>query len=314
MQRISFADRVVIVTGAGGGLGSAYAREIARRGGAVVVNDPGGSVTGAGAERSAAFADKVVGGIRAEGGVAIANYDSVAAKEGAERMVAAALQNFGRVDAVIANAGNMRYGDFESLTLEDLNSLFSVHVGGAWNICQAAWPEMKKRGYGRVVFACSSAGMFGNEMLTAYGAAKGGMMGLMHGLALAGRSRGILCNAVMPNAMSRMTSGMKPEELGENPYAAALGKFFDPEYTSGLVAFLASDACKTDHGLYSALGGRIGRCFIGVANGVAGDAVMDADEVAAHWARINDDTAGYGIPGDVHDEYRIVAAQRGVKV
>lgn len=314
MTGISFEGQVVVVTGGGGGLGSVFAQEIARLGGAVVVNDLGGSVTGEGGETSKSFAGTVVDAIRAAGGQAVANHDTVATPEGARRIVEAAMDNFGRIDAVIANAGNMRYGDFESLSFEDLNSLLAVHVGGSWNIAQAAWPEMKRRGYGRVVFATSSGGALGNAQLAAYGAAKGGVMGLMHGLAEAGKPHGILCNAYMPNAMSRMTSGIKPGELGDNPWSAAMWQYFDPHYTAGLVTFLASSACQTHHGIYSALGGRIGRAFIGITDGFTDDAPIDADTVAANWEAIRDDARGYTIPLNQADEYRIVAEQRGVKV
>lgn len=307
MSKVSFEGQVVIVTGAGGGLGSAFSQDIARLGGAVVVNDLGGSVTGASEQTSTSYADKVVDAIRAEGGRAIANYDTVATSEGARRIVEAALDSFGRIDAVIANAGNMRYGDFESLSLADLNSLLAVHVGGSWNIAQAAWTEMKRRRYGRFVFATSSGGTLGNAQLTAYGAAKGGVMGLMHSLAEAGKPHGILCNAYMPNAMSRMTSGIKPGELGDNPWAKAMWQYFDPGYSAGLVSFLASSACTTHHGIYSALGGRIGRIFIGVTDGFAADSPLDADTVAANWERIRDDARGYAIPANQADEYRIVA-------
>lgn len=312
MTAISFEGRTVIVTGAGGGLGSAFSQEIARRGGAVIVNDLGGSVTGAGGETSSSFADAVVDTIVAAGGRAVANYDSVATPEGARRIVEAAMDNFGRIDAVIANAGNMRFGDFEDLSFDDLNALLAVHVGGSWNIAQAAWPEMKRRGYGRVVFATSSGGTLGNAHLAAYGAAKGGVMGLMHGLAEAGEPHGILCNAFMPNAISRMTSDIKPGELGENPWAAPLGQYFAPAYTTGLVTYLASEACKTHHGIYSALGGRIGRAFVGIANGFSADAPVDAETVAANWDMICDDARGYEIPKNNTDEWRIVAQQRGL--
>jgi NAD(P)-dependent dehydrogenase (short-subunit alcohol dehydrogenase family) len=314
MSRVSFEGQVVIVTGAGGGLGSVFSREIARLGGAVVVNDLGGSVTGEGDETSPAYADTVVDAIRVAGGRAVANYDTVASPQGARHIVEAAMDNFGRVDAVIAAAGTMRYGDFESLSLEDLNSLLAVHVGGSWNIAQAVWPEMKRRGYGRVVFAASSAGALGNAQLAAYGAAKGGVIGLMHGLAEAGKPHGILCNALMPNAMSRMTSGFRPGELGDNPWSAALGRYFDPRYTVGLATFLASSACTSHHGIYSALGGRIGRTFIGVTDGVADDTLVDADWVAANWQAICDETRGFTVPTDLTDEFRIVAGQRGVVV
>jgi NAD(P)-dependent dehydrogenase (short-subunit alcohol dehydrogenase family) len=314
MSGISFDGQVVIVTGGGGGLASLYSLEIARRGGAVVVNDLGGSVTGEGEETSTEYADSVVEQIRAAGGVALANYDTVATPEGAQKIVQAAMDNFGRIDAVIANAGNLRYGPFESLSFADLNALLAVHVGGSWNIAQAAWPEMKRHGYGRVLFTSSSTAMFGNAALAAYGAAKGGVMGLMHCLAEAGRPHGILCNAIMPNALTRMTSGMAADDLGENPWAAALGQYFDPRYTTGLATFLTSNACSTDHGIYSALGGRTGRVFVGVANGITDDFPVDADTIAANWATIRDAARGYDIPANIADEFHIVADQRGVRV
>jgi NAD(P)-dependent dehydrogenase (short-subunit alcohol dehydrogenase family) len=313
-NNVSFEGQVAIVTGAGGGLGGAYSLEIARRGGAVIVNDLGGSVTGKGTESSTSFADKVVEEIHAAGGKAVASYDTVATSEGARRIVEAAMDHFGRVDAIIANAGNLRYGEFESLSVNDLNALLAVHVGGSWNVIQAAWPQMRRRGYGRVVFTTSSAGMLGSGVLSAYGAAKGGVMGLMHGLAEAGKPHGILCNAVMPNAISRMTSDIKPGELGDNPWSAAMGQYFDPRYTAGLVTFLASNACNAHHGIYSVLGGRIGRIFVAVTDGIADDMPLDAESIADNWQTIRDDGRGYAIPANVLDEFRIVAEQRGVKL
>lgn len=311
---VSFEGQAVLITGAGGGLGRAYALEIARLGGAVVVNDLGGAITGVAGGESTSFADKVVDEIRAAGGRAVANYDSVATAEGGKAMVQASLDAFGRIDAVVANAGNMRPGKFEDLTLEDLNALLAVHVGGSWNVAHAAWPHMKANGGGRIVFTTSSAGTLGNPGLAAYGAAKGGVMGLMHNLAEAGAPHGILCNAIMPNAMSRMTTEMDMSELGDNPWSRLMPQYFDPRYTAGLVAYLASSACKTHHGIYSMLGGRLGRAFIGVCHGHLQDAPMDADTIAANWDRINDDSAGYGVPANNTDEFRIVAELRGLTV
>jgi NAD(P)-dependent dehydrogenase (short-subunit alcohol dehydrogenase family) len=312
---VSFEGQSVVITGAGGGLGRAYALEIARLGGKVVVNDLGGATSGVAGGESTSFADKVVDEIRAAGGTAVANYDSVTTTGGGQAIVQTALDHFGRIDAVIANAGTMRYGDFESLTLEDLNSLLAVHVGGSWTVTQAAWPHMKRQGYGRVVFTTSSGGLLGNPALSAYGAAKGGVMGLMHNLAEAGAPHGIICNGITPNAASRMTMEMSAGELGENPWSAKLPQYFDPRYTAGLVAYLSSNACTTHHGIYSMLCGRVGRAFIGYCDGYIQDAPIDADTIAAHWDRINDDTAGYSIVKNVTDEFRVVVAElRGLKV
>ena len=310
---ISFEGQVVVVTGAGGGLGRTYSLEIARRGGMVVVNDLGGPTTGGPGEVSRSYADAVVDEIRAAGGKAVANYDSVATPEGGKAIIAAAIGNFGRIDAVIANAGNMRFGDFESLSFEDLQSLLAVHIGGTWTVAQAAWPHFKAQGYGRLVLTTSSAGMIGAAGLAAYGAAKGGVMGLMHGLANAGREHGIQVNAVMPNALSRMTSTMVSGDVGgENPYSAAMPQFFDPGFTTGLATYLASQACQTTHGIYSACCGRIGRAFIGITHGVIDDERPTADQVAERWGQINDHRRGYGSPEEVAEEYRIVAELRGI--
>lgn len=307
MATISFENRVVIVTGAGGGLGRSYALDIARRGGAVIVNDLGGSVRGEGA--SATLADAVVEEIRQSGGQALANHDDVASAQGARNIAASALDAFGRIDGLINNAGNMRYADFAELTLEDLNALLAVHVGGAFNCCQAVWPHMKAQGGGRIVFTTSSGGMLGAPKLSAYGAAKGGVMGLMHGLSVEGAAFGVLCNAVMPNAGTRMTADIKEGELGENPWAAKFYSTFSPEFTTGLAVFLASPACMTTHGVYSALGGRVARAFVGVADGWQGSRAEPptADEIAANWEAICDDRRGYGVPASFADEYRLVA-------
>ncbi|MBU6266367.1 MAG: SDR family NAD(P)-dependent oxidoreductase [Sphingomonadales bacterium] len=316
MMTISFAGQAVVITGAGGGLGSTYAKEIARRGGMVVVNDLGGPTTGAEGETATSFADSVVEEIRAAGGQAVANYDTVATPEGGQAIIDAALSAFGRIDAVIANAGNMRYGAFEKLSFADLQSLLTVHIGGTWNVAQAAWPHFKARNYGRLVCTCSSTGMFGAAGLAAYAAAKGGVMGLMHALANAGADHGILANAVMPNAMSRMTSTMVSDDVGgrPNPWAGAMPQFFDPAYTTGLATYLASDACHTNHGIYSACMGRIGKAFVGVTNGVIDDERPTADQIAERWAVINDHARGYVVAEEVSEEWRHVAELRGIEV
>ena len=313
-MKISLEGRVVAITGAGGGLGRAYALDIASRGGMVVVNDLGGATTGEGEASSPSFADAVVHEIRQAGGQAVANYDDVATAIGGRAIIECALDTFGRIDAVVANAGTMRYGDFEDLTLEDLQALLAVHVGGSWTVAQAAWPHMKAQGHGRIVFTTSSAGTLGNAALAAYGAAKGGVMGLMHNLALSDAPHGILCNAIMPNAMSRMTMEMDASRMGPNPWSQAMPQYFAPDYTAGLVTYLASDACKTSHGIYSMLGGRLGRAFVGICDGHRQDDPMTAEDVAANWPCINSESAGFTVPASNTDEYRIVAEARGIRI
>jgi NAD(P)-dependent dehydrogenase (short-subunit alcohol dehydrogenase family) len=260
------------------------------------------------ASTSPSMADGVVAEIMAAGGRAIANYADVGTAEGGKAMVAAALEAFGQVDVVVANAGTMRLGDFETLTVDDLDALHAVHVGGSFHVTQAAWPHMKRQGYGRVVFTTSSAGMFGSAKLAVYGTAKGGIMGLMHGLSEEGRPHGILCNAILPNAASRLALSVGEATLGDNPWARDVYHTFDPAFTAPLVAWLASDACTSTHAIYSALGGRIARVFVGVTKGWQGSREIPptAEAIAEQMGLIQDENQGFAIPANLTDEFRIV--------
>ena len=316
MPEISFEDQVVIVTGAGGGLGRTYALDVARRGGAVVVNDLGGSVEGPGG--SSEMADRVVAEIRAAGGRAIASYDSVATGSGARRIVESALSAFGRVDALINNAGNMRVKPFEDFSGEDLDAILSVHLVGSFNVTQAVWPHMKAQGYGRVVFTSSSTGMYGDQLYACYAAAKAGVTGLMNVLAIEGRPHGILCNALMPNAMSRMTEmvGAKLAETGARSAGdsaaliAAVKDSMEPTFTTGLAVFLASRACTSTQSIYSSCAGRMARVFIGATEGWHGSMETPAtgEDIAGHLDEIRDLSRGVHVPAGPGDEFRIVLA------
>lgn len=317
MSTVSFENRVVIVTGAGGALGRTYALDIAKRGGAVVVNDLGGSVEGLNASHAAA--DQVVAEIKAAGGRAVASYDSVATRAGAQRIVATALDAFGRVDALINNAGNFLADLFEDVREQDRDALLSVHLAGTFNVTQAVWSHMKVQRYGRIVFTSSGAGMLGREMLSAYGTAKGGITGLMNVLSQEGAPYGILCNVLLPNAMSRMG-----EKLSEKIDAdamqktssrmSAIGNSMDPGFTTGIAVYLASEACTSTHYLYSSLGGRIARVFIGVTEGWQGSRQQPAtaEDIAAHISQICDTERGFHIPQSLQDEYRIVVTPKSV--
>lgn len=310
MKDISFENRVVIITGGGGAIGRAFAVEIARRGGSVVVNDLGGEVSGGGG--STGYADAVVDEIRAAGGTAVASYEDVSTLAGSRRIAETALDTFGRVDVLMNNAGNMRCGSFEALDEGDLHAVLQVHLVGSFNLSQAVWTHMRAQGYGRIVFTSSGAGVLGHPTFAAYGAAKAGMMGLMNTLALEGGDHGILCNALLPNAASRMTRAVGSLRRGEappppGPHMAVIAPTMQAEFMMGIGVYLASEACTTTRELYSSLGGRIARAFVGMTEGWYGSTERGAspDDIAAHINEIRD-TTGFHIPEGLGDEYSIV--------
>src|SRR6266540_349785 len=203
MADLGFDGKVAIITGAGGGLGRSHALELARRGALVVVNDLGGSVDGSGSGTTAAQA--VVDEIKAAGGDAVANYDSVATPDGGKAIVQSALDAFSRIDIVINNAGILRDTSFKNMTSEQLEPVLDVHLKGAFYVTRPAWEHMREQGYGRVVNTSSGAGIFGNFGQTNYGAAKMGLVGLTRVLAIEGAKYNIKANAIAPVAKTRMT-------------------------------------------------------------------------------------------------------------
>jgi NAD(P)-dependent dehydrogenase (short-subunit alcohol dehydrogenase family) len=295
MSEIRFDGRVAIVTGGGGGLGRTYALEFARRGAKVVVNDLGGKPDGTGSGHS--MADKVVDEIEQAGGKAIANYDSVTTPEGGEGIIRSAVDAFGKVDIVINNAGILRDKTFAKLEPQDLEAVLDVHLKGAFYVSQPAFRVMKENGYGRFVFTSSAAGIFGNFGQTNYGAAKLGLVGLMHVLSVEGAKYNIRSNAIAPTARTRMT-----EEL-----LGPIAEFLAPETVTPLVMYLSSEACELTHEIYSVGGGRFARIFVGLAPGwVAGKGkVVSAEDVAAHIEEIRS-PEGYIIPSSIGDEMRAI--------
>jgi NAD(P)-dependent dehydrogenase (short-subunit alcohol dehydrogenase family) len=204
-------DKVVIVTGAGGGLGRAYARFLADNGALVVVNDLGGARDGSGAGTS--MADAVVDEIRNAGGRAVADYSSVATAEGAEAIVATAIEHFGAVHGVVNNAGILRDGAFHKTTDEAWDAVIKVHLYGGYHVTRAVWPHFREQKFGRVVVATSTSGLYGNFGQANYGAAKLGLVGLINTLAIEGAKYGITANAVAPLAATRMTADVAPQEV-----------------------------------------------------------------------------------------------------
>jgi NAD(P)-dependent dehydrogenase (short-subunit alcohol dehydrogenase family) len=311
MTTVSFEGRVAIVTGGGGGIGRTHALELGRRGAMVVVNDLGGGVDGR--DGSPGPAEAVAQEIRSAGGKAVANWDSVATTDGADKLIAQAIDEFGKLDIVINNAGIMRNGWLENLSDDDWDDVISTHLGGSFKVTRAAWPHLKRQRYGRVVFTASSAGLFGSPVLTNYGAAKAGVAGLMHVAAIEGERHGILCNAIMPNAQGRMAIRMmedlgKPLDTGGVALPPEIGTSMNPEFNASLAVYLASEACTSTRAIYSQCLGRVARVFVGVTHGwqAQRQSPPTAEEIAAHWEQICDPAPGFIEPASPRDELRLV--------
>jgi NAD(P)-dependent dehydrogenase (short-subunit alcohol dehydrogenase family) len=262
-EDVRFDGTVALVTGAGRGMGRAHALLLASRGAKLVVNDLG--VTPSGEEPSAAAVEEVVAEIRSAGGEAIADPNSVASREDARAMVAAAVSAFGQLDVVVNNAGlPERFGmEWTDEPAQDLDRQLAVHVRGTYLVSQAAWPHLMSS-QGRVVNIASNRGLFGGPTGQSYNAAKGGVVGLTRGLALAGIKAGIRVNAVLPLAMTRMVASGIATPLGQR--MAAVNP--TPEQVSQIVAYLAHESCALNGEIFTAGMGRYARVFIAVTEGI----------------------------------------------
>ncbi len=277
MADIRFDDQVVIVTGAGGGLGRQHALEFARRGAKVVVNDLGGSMDGSGG--SSAAAQAVVDEIKAAGGEAIADGASVTDDTGVANMVKAAMDAYGRIDVLIANAGILRDKSFSKMEIADVEAVMAVHVMGTVKPAKAVWEIMKAQNYGRIVVTTSSTGLYGNFGQTNYGAAKLALVGFMNTLKLEGAKNDIRVNAISPVAATRMTENLMPPAILEK---------LKPEYVTPGVIYLASR--DAPNGVVLTAGaGVFALARLYETEGVyLGDDGLSAEEVAANWDRIAD--------------------------
>jgi len=306
---IDFEGQVAVVTGAGRGLGRLYAIELARRGASVVVNDLGGSMRGEGSDPS--VADQVVLEIERAGGAAVASHDSVDAPEGAEAIVRVALDRFGRLDAVVSNAGIFDSVPFDELSHAGWRRMLGVHLDGGFCLSQSAFRVMKSQGYGRFVFIASSAGLFGQPLEAHYAAAKAGLLGLTNVIAIEGAPHGILANTVLPFGSSRMVTETvdDPEFVERSGFLNAIR----PELVVPIVVFLASRACELSHHNFSAGGGRFARVFVGLAEGwLAGpDTQPTAEDIEAHLPELLA-TEPYTVPTSIVDEVLEICRRLGV--
>lgn len=270
-------DRVVVVTGAGGGLGREYALTLAREGASVVVNDLGGARDGTGA--GSAMADQVVAEIKDAGGRAVANYDSVAEPEGAANIIKTALDEFGAIHGVVSNAGILRDGTFHKMPFENWDAVLKVHLYGGYNVIRAAWPHFREQSYGRVVVATSTSGLFGNFGQANYGAAKLGLVGLINTLAREGAKYNIHANALAPIAATRMTQDILPPEVFEK---------LTPEYVAPVVAYLCTEESSDTGAIFIVGGGKVQRTALFQNDGVTFETPPSVDDVAAQWSTIAD--------------------------
>jgi 3-hydroxy-3-methylglutaryl CoA synthase/NAD(P)-dependent dehydrogenase (short-subunit alcohol dehydrogenase family)/putative sterol carrier protein len=280
LPEIRFDGRVAIVTGAGAGLGRTYALELARRGAKVVVNDFGGARDGAGAGSSTP-ADQVVAEIRAAGGEAVANYDSVATPEGGEGIVKTALDAFGTVDILINNAGILRDKSLLKMDPETWKAVLDVHLAGAYHVTKPAFAVMREKGYGRIVMTTSAAGLYGNFGQTNYSSAKMGLVGFMNTLKLEGAKYNIRVNTIAPVAASRLTEDVMPPEMFER---------LKPDFVAGIVLHLCSEGCAESGEIFNAAAGFYSRAAILTGPGAilgGPEKIPTPEEIRDQWERIN---------------------------
>lgn len=256
MSDLRFDERVAVITGAGRGLGRAYALLLAEKGARVVVNDPGGSLQGDGVDVGPAQA--VVDEIKAAGGEAVANTDTVATPEGGKGIINTAIQHYGRIDILIHNAGNVRPASLKEMTYDDFEAVIDVHLRGAFHVVREAFPLMCSAGYGRIILTSSIGGLYGNHNVVNYGMSKAGMIGLNNVAALEGEEEGVKCNIIVPGAVTRMAEGI---DVSAYP---PMG----PELVAPVVGWLAHETCSINGEMLVSIAGRVAKAYIAETEGV----------------------------------------------
>lgn len=256
MSEMRFDGRVAVITGAGRGLGRAYALLLAARGARVVVNDVGGGIPGGDSDIgvAASVAEEIV----AAGGQAVADVDSVATPDGGRSIVDTALETYGRIDVLVHNAGTVRSAPLTEMTYEDFDSVLDVHLRGAFHVVRAAFPVMREAGYGRVVLTSSIGGLYGNRNVANYAVAKAGVIGLSNVVALEGAEFDVKCNVIVPAAVTRLADGLDTSKYPP----------MEPELVAPAVGWLAHESCSISGEMLVALAGRVARAYIAETPGV----------------------------------------------
>jgi NAD(P)-dependent dehydrogenase (short-subunit alcohol dehydrogenase family) len=286
---ISFKDKVAIVTGAGGGLGKAYALMLGKLGAKVVVNDLGGALDGSGGNSSAAEA--TVAEIKKAGGQAIANGASVSDLKGVDGLIKDTLNAFGTIDILINNAGILRDKSFKKVTVDDFKFVLDVHLMGSLYCTKAVWPIMDEKGYGRIVMTTSSSGLYGNFGQTNYAAAKMGLVGFMNALKIEGQKKNIHVNSIAPTGATRMTETLLPPDAIEK---------LKPELVAPAVLYLCSEEAPTGC-IIEAGAGYYSKVHVVEGKGVKLGSSVTVDDIAKNWDKITDmsEAQPYGAGPDI---------------
>ncbi|WP_433526007.1 SDR family NAD(P)-dependent oxidoreductase [Nocardia pseudovaccinii] len=283
MSELRFDDRVAVITGAGRGLGRAYAELLAAHGAKVVVNDVGGTVRGD--DTAGDVAAEAVRAITDAGGTAVASTDSVATPAGGQAIIDTALDAYGRIDILIHNAGNVRYGSLTELSYEDFDAVVDVHLRGAFHMVRAAFPRMSRAGYGRVVLTSSIGGIYGNLAVANYAVAKAGVIGLSNVVALEGAEVGVKSNVIVPAALTRLAEGLDTSAYPD----------MRPELVAPTVGWLAHESCSVSGELLVSIAGRVARAYIAETPGVYQPS-WTIDEVGARIDEIRDTGNSWVLP------------------
>ncbi|PJG48375.1 short-chain dehydrogenase [Sphingobium sp. LB126] len=283
MSERRFDGRVAVITGAGRGLGRAYAELLASKGAKVVVNDNGAALGGEGGD--AGPAADVVAAIKAAGGEAVACTDSVATPEGGKAIVEAAMDSFGRIDILIHNAGNLLFAPIAEMNYEDFRRSLDIHLIGGFHVAQPAFARMQAAGYGRIVLTGSIGGIYSVPNSVQYAVSKSGIIGLSNALAVEGAAHNIRSNIILPGAATRMAGAV--EATGLPPMG--------PEMVAPVVGFLAHEDCEVTGELYISIAGRVARGFFAESQGIYRPS-WTIDEVADNLDAIRDPSEQWSFP------------------